>query len=229
MSGGSDRSNRNAISAIDPRTNRYIQSLSQMRESKAQSRLRQATANLPDAIMQIGIDQGQLMAVLALMVGAKRAIEVGVFTGYSALCVAQHLPPDGKLVACDISQEWTAIGQPFWAEAEVQDRIDLKIGPAAETLAALIDAGEANSYDFAFIDADKDGYDGYYEQCLTLVRSGGAIAMDNIFMQGRALESNAEDRAATAVHALTRKIFADERGDPAVIPIGDGMLLARKR
>jgi caffeoyl-CoA O-methyltransferase len=144
------------------------------------------------------------MGMLATSIGATRAVEVGVFTGYSSICVAQQLPPGGTLVACDVSEEWTQIARRYWREAGVADRIDLRIGPAADTLAALIEAGQGGSFDFAFIDADKDAYPGYYEQCLTLLRSGGLVAIDNIFMGGKAVAPPADALGPRAVHRRAR-------------------------
>lgn len=199
------------------------------REGEIGARLRETTSRLPMNSMQSSVDQGQLLGVLARTVGARRAIEVGVFTGYSTMCMARQLPADGLLVACDVSEEWTSMGKPFWKEAGVAGKISLRLGPAAQTLEAMIKAGEAGTYDLAFIDADKEGYSGYYEQCLKLIRSGGIILIDNIFMGGKALESKPKDRSAAAVRAVTEKIFADQRVDPALIPIRDGVLLACKR
>ena len=217
--------------ALEERVSDYVRNRSLGRESAALARLRERTAVLEMARMQISVEQGRLMAVLVAMLGARRVIEVGTFTGYSALCVAELLPPSpaGRLVACDLSREWTAIGREAWKEAGVADRIDLRLGPASATLAAMIAAGEAGGYDFAFIDADKKGYDDYYEKCLTLLRPGGALAVDNIFWDGRALDPPEADPDSVAIHALTAKVFADERVDPALVPIGDGLLLARKR
>jgi predicted O-methyltransferase YrrM len=214
---------------IDERTSGQVRALSMLRESATLARLREKTATMPKAQMQISVEQGRLMALLVDMLGARRCLEVGVFTGYSALCVAERLPPGGKLVACDISEEWTSVAKPFWRDAKVADRIDLRLGPASATLAAFVQAGEAGSYDFAFIDADKDQYEGYYEQCLVLVRAGGMIAIDNIFMRGRTFDPTSTDAGSVAVRTLTEKIFSDRRVDPSLVPIGDGLLLARKR
>ena len=178
--------------------------------------------------MQIGIDQGQLFGLLALLCNTKRAIEVGVFTGYSALSVAKHLPKDGTLVACDVSTETTAIGERYWAQAGVRDRIDLRIGPAVETLDSLIAEKQAGTFDFAFIDADKASLHRYYEQCLELLRPGGLLAVDNQFMFGRAFRPEYDNENAVAVNALTAKAFDDERVEPALLAVGDGLLLARK-
>jgi caffeoyl-CoA O-methyltransferase len=179
--------------------------------------------------MQISVEQGRLMALLARSVGTKRALEIGVFTGYSSICVAQQLPADGRLIACDVSDEWTKTARRFWEEAGVAGKISLELGPASETLARLIEGGQTNRYDFAFIDADKEAYDVYYEQCLALLRPGGLITIDNMFMGGRALEPEANEPGPRVVHALTRKIFADQRVDPSLVPIGDGLLVASKR
>lgn len=214
---------------IDPVIGQYLRELALTRESAALRQIRDATVDMPDAQMQIAVEQGELMAVLVRLLGVRRAIEVGTFTGYSALAVAQALPADGKLVACDVSDEWTAVGKPMWQAAGVADRIDLRLGPASKTLQAMIDTGEAGQYDFAFIDADKAAYDGYYEQCLTLLRPGGALTMDNMFMGGQAADPNTDHASSQHVRKLTEKIYADPRVDPAMLPIADGVLLARKR
>ena len=214
---------------VDAKISGQVRTLSMLRESATLARLREKTATMPKAQMQISVEQGRLMALLIDLMGAKRCLEIGVFTGYSALCVAERLPPDGKLVACDVSEEWTSVAKPFWRDARVQDRVDLQLGPASATLAALVQAGEADTYDFAFIDADKDQYDAYYEQCLILVRPGGLIAIDNIFMRGKTFDPKSSDAGSVAVRILTEKIFSDRRVDPALVPIGDGLLLARKR
>ena len=198
------------------------------RETAAQSGLREATRSHPSAGMQIGPEQAQLLGLLVKLVGARRAIEIGVFTGYSALAVALALPADGKLLACDISEEYTRVGRPFWEQAGVAGKIELRLGPALATLDARIAAGEAGSYDFAFIDADKAGYDAYYERCLVLLRPGGLIAIDNV-LWGGSVARPAADADTAALQALNAKIHADERVDMAMLPIGDGVTLARKR
>lgn len=206
----------------------YTSSLSALREDDVLRRLRERTAQEEMARMQISVEQGRFMAMLCKLTGAQKAVEVGVFTGYSALCVAQQLPADGRLVACDVSEEWTSIAKPFWEEAKVQDRIDLRLGPASDTLQAMLDAGEAGDYDFAFIDADKEAYPDYFEKCLKLMKPGGLITLDNIFLGGNAVKP--EDRPSPkAMHKLTREIMEDPRVDASLIPIGDGLLLARKR
>jgi len=212
--------------AIDAKLGEYLHDMAARREDPLLAELRAVTAELPMARMQISVEQGLFMGMLAKTLGARRCLEVGVFTGYSSLCVARALPAGGKLVACDVSEEWTAIARRFWERAGVADRIELRLGPGAKTLAALIAAGEAERFDFAFLDADKDGQAGYYEQCLTLLRRGGMVAIDNAFMGGDVVA--AREKSAAHVRALTERMFADERVDPALLPIGDGLLLARK-
>ncbi|HSN71588.1 MAG TPA: class I SAM-dependent methyltransferase [Steroidobacteraceae bacterium] len=207
----------------------YVQAISLTREPAVMARLRERTSGMPMAVMQISAEQGLLLGLLVRMLAARRTIEVGVFTGYSALAVARMLPPDGRVVACDVSEEWTAIAREYWAEAGMADRIDLRLGPAASTLDAMIAAGEAGSYDFAFIDADKSGYPGYFAQCLELVRPGGLIALDNAFLDGQVLDPDATQASGRVLRDLTQQIFADQRVEPALVPIGDGLLLARRR
>ena len=199
-----------------------------LREHPAQVALREATKDHPHAGMQIGPEQGQFMALLARILGARRAIEIGVFTGYSALTVALALPDGGYLLACDVSDEYTRIGKPYWQAAGVAHRIDLRIGPALQTLDARLAAGEAGAYDFAFIDADKTAYDAYYERCLELVRQGGVIAIDNVLWSGSVARPAKTDDTA-ALQALNDKLHRDERVDLSLLPIGDGLTLARKR
>jgi caffeoyl-CoA O-methyltransferase len=199
-----------------------------LREHPEQTALREATRSHPRANMQISPEQGQFMSLLVKLIGARRTIEIGTFTGYSALTVALALPAEGKILACDISAEYTAIGKPCWQRAGVADKIELVIAPAAETLDARIAAGESGHYDFAFIDADKTGYDAYYERCLQLVRAGGLIAIDNTLWGGDVARP-AEDEDTRALQALNDKLHHDERVDMALLPIGDGLSLARKR
>ena len=198
-----------------------------LREHPEQTALREATRTHPHAGMQISPEQGQFMALLVKLIGALRTIEIGTFTGYSALTVALALPADGKLLACDISAEYTAIGKPFWQRAGVADKIELVIAPATETLDARIAAGESGRHDFAFIDADKTGYDGYYERCLRLIRTGGLIAIDNTLWGGNVAQP-AEDDDTRALQALNDKLHRDARVDMAMLPIGDGLTLVRK-
>jgi predicted O-methyltransferase YrrM len=199
-----------------------------LREHPALAALREATRTHPRASMQIAPEQGQLMALLVKLIGARRTIEVGVFTGYSALAVALALPDDGYVLACDVSDEYTSVARDYWQRAGVAHKIELVLAPAAQTLAARIAAGEAGTYDFAFIDADKTGYDGYYEQCLRLMRRGGLIAIDNVLWQG-AVARPADSEDTRALQALNDKLHRDERIDLALVPIADGLALARRR
>ena len=217
-----------ATHTTDERTRAYLQDFSKVREGDVLGRLREETAALPEARMQISVEQGRLMAVLARSIKTVRAIEVGVFTGYSSICVARELPPGGRLTACDVSKEWTSIAQRYWQQAGVADRITLELGPASETLSRLIESGESNRYDFAFIDADKEAYGDYYEKCLELLRPGGVVTIDNMFMGGKVLDPQPDQPGVQVVLALTRKIFADSRVEPSLVPIGDGLLVATK-
>lgn len=219
----------NRTDAYEQATGEYVRHLAGQRESRLLADLRAETSKMPMAVMQISVEQGQFMSLLVSALGVRRAIEVGVFTGYSSLCIAQNMAPDGRLVACDVSDEWTATARRYWERAGVADRIDLRLGPAVDTLSAMVEAGEAGGYDFAFIDADKEAYDRYYELSLTLLRQGGMIAIDNIFMHGRALKPDGDSASGTAINRLTRKVFADDRVDVSLVPIGDGLLLATKR
>ena len=179
--------------------------------------------------MQISPEQGAFMQWLMRLIGAKRTIEVGTFTGYSALVVAEALPADGQVIACDVSDEWTAMGRPFWERAGVADKIDLRLRPATETLDELIDQGEAGAFDFAFIDADKANYDAYYEACLTLLRPRGVIGIDNVLWGGRVANEDANDDDTRAIRALNRKVRDDSRVDISMLPVGDGLTLAVKK
>ena len=191
--------------------------------------LRDETALMPMAGMQISPDQGQFMALLVKAMGARKVIEVGTFTGYSALVVAGALPADGKLVACDVSEEYTSVGRPHWNKAGLALKIDLRLGAAVETLDAMIAAGESGQYDMAFIDADKENYGLYYESCLTLLRPGGLILVDNVLWGGRVADPAEQDESTQAIRALTKKMHADERIDFSMLPVGDGLSLAVKR
>ena len=199
-----------------------------LREHPAQTALREATSAHPHAGMQISPEQGQLMQLLVRTLGARQTIEVGVFTGYSALAVALALPDDGHLLACDISDEFTRIGRPYWEAAGVAHKIDLRLAPALETLDAQLAAGAAGHYDFAFIDADKTGYVAYYERCLQLLRPGGLVAIDNTLWSG-SVARPAEDADTAALQQLNTKLRDDLRVDMSLLTIGDGLTLARKR
>ena len=199
-----------------------------LREHPAQAALREATRSHTYAGMQIAPDQGQLMALLVRLIAARRTLEIGTFTGYSALTVALALPDDGHLLACDISDEFTRIGRPYWVEAGVADKIELVLAPALDTLNARLAAGEAGSYDFAFIDADKTGYDAYVERCLQLLRPGGLIAIDNTLWNG-SVAKPATSADTAALQTLNAKLHRDERVDLAMLTVGDGLTLLRKR
>ena len=213
--------------AMTDRLESYV--LAHARESAIAARLRAETARLPQAGMQIGADQAAFMALLVRAVGAKRCIEIGTFTGYSALAVAAALPADGKLVCCDVSAEWTAIGQRYWNEAGVANRIDLRLAPALDTLRDLVADGSRGQYDFAFIDADKASYGAYYEACLELLRPGGLILLDNMLWSGRVADPNHHDADTDAIRALNAKIDIDGRVDASLLTVGDGVMLVRKR
>ncbi|MHB1204617.1 MAG: class I SAM-dependent methyltransferase [Rhodospirillaceae bacterium] len=191
--------------------------------------LREATATHPRAQMQISPEQGQLLILLMELMGAKRTVEIGTFTGYSAMCVAKAMGPEGRVVALDVSKEFTDLARRAWDKAGIADRIDLRIAPALDSLKAMVAAGEAGRYDFAFIDADKENYDAYYEQCLVLLRKGGLIGIDNVLWSGRVIEMEDTSAATGALRALNQKIAADERVTLSMVPIGDGLTLARKR
>ncbi len=207
----------------------YQYVLRSSREPDVLARLREATAALPNAVMQIGADQGQLMALLVKLVGARRCIEIGTFTGYSALAVALALPEDGELITCDVESRWTDVGRPFWHEAGVAGRIDLRIRPALETLDELLASGEAERFDFAFIDADKTNYHAYYERVLQLIRPGGLIAVDNtIALAGGPIISDVSDNAK-ALLELNEQLRDDARVDLAMLTVGEGLTLLRKR
>ncbi|AUH52950.1 methyltransferase [Chromobacterium sp. ATCC 53434] len=199
-------------------------------EHPAQRELREFTAGHRLAKMQISPDQGQFMGWLAKLIGARRYLEIGVFTGYSALTVALAMPDDGQVVACDVSEAFTAIAREYWAKAGVADRIDLRLQPALNTLRELLADGRAGGFDLAFIDADKPGYRDYYEACLELVRPGGVIAIDNIFLSGRVVAPKPEDPPGVhLVHAFNASLKTDPRVHLCVLPIGDGLTLCTRR
>ena len=200
-----------------------------LREPPLLAALREETADMPHGGMQISPGQGQFMAMLVQLIGARRCIEVGVFTGYSSLAVARVLPEDGRIIACDVSEEWTDMARRYWCKAGVTERIDLRIGPALDTLDALLADGGQASFDFAFIDADKSNYDGYYERVLKLLRPGGLMTVDNTLWSGKVADTSTDDATARILHAFNVKLHQDERIDLSLLPIGDGLTLARKR
>ena len=212
---------------IDDRLYQYVLDNS-LHEHPAQAALREATRLHAHAGMQIAPDQGQFMALLVKLMGARRTLEIGTFTGYSALTVALALPDSGHLLACDISDEYTRIGRPFWKQAGVEHKIELVLAPALQTLDARLAAGEAALYDFAFIDADKANYDAYFERCLKLIHAGGLIAIDNTLWSG-AVAHPAKDADTAALQALNTKLHHDQRIDLALLTVGDGLTLVRKR
>jgi predicted O-methyltransferase YrrM len=207
---------------------RYLLDVS-LRDRDVLRRLREETSGMEHSNMQIGPDQGQLMGLLLELVEARNVLEIGTFTGYSALAMALHLPEDGRLVTCDVSEEWTSVGRRYWEEAGVAGKIDLRLGPAADTLEALLTDGRAGSFDFAFIDADKGGYETYYELVLRLLRRGGLVAVDNTLWEGKVADPEARDPDTEAIRAFNRKLKDDERVTLSLVPIGDGLTLARKR
>ena len=212
---------------LDERLNEYLV-LSGTREHPVAAKLRAETARMPNATLQIAPEQGQFLAMLAALVGARRTIEVGTFCGYSALWVALALPADGKIIACDINQEWTAIGQRYWKQAGVADKIELRLAPASQTLAELEAEGGVGQYDLVFIDADKGGYIDYYERGLRLLRRGGVVVFDNVLWRGWVADPTVQDDDTKAIRGLNQKVAADARVDKVMIPIGDGMTVARK-
>ncbi|HET7707771.1 MAG TPA: class I SAM-dependent methyltransferase [Thermoanaerobaculia bacterium] len=203
--------------------------LSVTRESDVARRLREKTATMPNAEMQISPDEAAFLSFLVTAIGAKRAIEVGTFTGYSALAIASALPADGQLVCCDVSAEWTNIGKPFWREAGVSEKIDLRLAPATDTMRILIENRASGTFDFAFIDAEKHEYDAYYELVLQLIRPGGIIALDNMLRDGRVADPSITERGTVAIRALNEKISRDKRVDASLLTIRDGVMLVRKR
>ncbi|HYM32882.1 MAG TPA: class I SAM-dependent methyltransferase [Candidatus Cybelea sp.] len=213
---------------LSKRLNEYVIKFGS-HETAIQAELRAETARLPMAMMQIGAEQGAFMQMLVRLIGARRCIEVGVFTGFSALAVALALPADGRILACDVNEEWTALAKRYWAKAGVQNKIELKLQPALKTLDAEIAAGRAGAYDFAFIDADKTNYDSYYERALTLLRKGGLIAIDNVLWHGKVVDASANDAETKAIRALNEKVHGDARVHMCLTPIGDGLTLAQKR
>lgn len=218
----------NRTIALDDTLYRYMLNTS-LRENEIQHRLRRETMQLEMANMQIAPEQGQFMALLVELMGASRLIEVGTFTGYSALCMAQAMPADGKLVCCDINPNWTAIGERYWQEAGVADRIELRIAPALDTLDALLTEEGSDAFDMIFIDADKINYTNYYERGLKLVRKGGLLMFDNTFWGGAVADPAEQDEDTVAIRSLNGKLHEDQRITLSLLPLGDGLTLARKR
>lgn len=212
---------------LDDRLYDYLLDAS-LREPELLARLREETMQLPEARMQIAPEQGQLMRWLVAVLGVRRALEVGTFTGYSALCVASALPEDGTLICCDLSVAWTDIARRYWREGGVEDRIDLRLGPARKTLLSLLESGMDSAFDFMFIDADKAGYIDYYELGLQLIRPGGVIAVDNTLWSGRVADPDDQDPDTLAIRGFNRRLVDDARIDLALVPIGDGFTLCRR-
>ncbi len=206
----------------------YLQKNS-LRESEVQKSLREQTHKMSMGQMQISPEQGQFMGLLIELLGARKTLDIGVFTGCSALSVALALPSEGRVVGCDINSEWTKIARRFWEKAGVANKIDLRLAPALETLQQLLDQGEAGTYDFAFIDADKANYPFYYELSLSLIRRGGLIAIDNVLFGGKVVDEQMTDTNTTAIRTLNSTLLHDERISLSMLPIGDGLTLARKR
>lgn len=200
-----------------------------LREPEILSELRAETAAMPNAGMQISPEQGQFMALLVELVGARRTLEVGTFTGYSSLVVALALPDDGRVIACDVSEEYTSVARRYWQAAGVAHKIDLRLASGLLTLDALIAEGQAGTFEFAFIDADKSNNANYYERCLTLLRPGGLIAVDNVLWNGAVADPTNDRPDTQAIRALNLQVRDDSRVSMSLVPIGDGLLLARKR
>ncbi len=213
---------------IDEALNDYLREIS-VRETEVMAELRERTASMEAANMQISAEQGALMTLLVELMGVERAIEIGTFTGYSALCIGRALPEDGELVCCDVDEEWTSIARDYWAKEGLDDRIRLELRPALETLEALIDDGHRGDFDFAFVDADKENYVAYYEGCMDLVGPGGLLAFDNVLWSGSVVDPEDDDPSTKAIRRLNDTVADDDRVTPSLVPIGDGLLLARKR
>lgn len=214
--------------AIPQRVMEYLRA-NGVREAPVLARLRAETAKLPNAMMQIAPEQGALLQMLVRLIGARRCVEVGTFTGYSSLAVALALPDDGRITACDVSEEWTQVARRYWVEAGIAGKIDLRLAPAAQTLDALLAAGGAGTIDFGFIDADKTGYDAYYERLLGLLRPGGLIVFDNVLWGGSVADPADRSADTEALRALNAKLATDQRIDLCMVPVGDGFSLCRKR
>jgi predicted O-methyltransferase YrrM len=218
----------NKMTKVSDKLYDYMLSVS-LREPEILRRLREETAPLPTSMMQISPDQGQFMSLLIRLIGATRTIELGVYTGYSSLSVALALPPRGKIIACDLNEEWASIARRFWAEAGVAHKIDLRIAPAMETLDNLLSEGQAESFDFVFIDVDKENYDGYYERSLELLRPGGLIVVDNVLWNGTVIDPGEHDSSTVSIRSFNSKLSQDDRVLLSMISIADGLTLALKR
>lgn len=206
----------------------YLRAVS-LRETDLMRRLREETARLPNANMQIAPEQGQFMALLVELIGAKKCLELGVFTGYSSLAVAQALPEDGRIIACDVSEEWTSVARQYWAEAGMAHKVDLRLAPGQETLNELLREGERGTFDFAFLDADKAGYLEYYEKILELLRPGGLLMVDNVLWSGSVADESIQDETTLLLRAFNQHLANDARVTLSILPIADGITLARKR
>lgn len=206
----------------------YIERVT-LREPEILRRLREETSRHPQAAMQISAEQGQFIALLIHLLSARKTLEIGVFTGYSSLAVALALPEDGRIIACDISEEWTAVGRRYWREAGVERKIDLRLGPALKTIDDLIAQGQGGRFDFAFIDADKGNYSNYYERALVLIRAGGLIAVDNVLWDGKVIDPKVNDADTRAIRGFNELLHHDERVWLSMLPIRDGLTLAVKK
>jgi predicted O-methyltransferase YrrM len=213
---------------LDDDLHRYLLAVS-LREPDVLRRLREETARMPEHNLQIAPEQGQFMAMLVQLSGARHAIEIGTFTGYSSLVMALAMPNDGRIVCCDTSVEYTDVARRYWEEAGVEEKMDLRIAPALETLDKLIDDPDEGQFDFAFIDADKINNDNYYERCLKLLKPGGLISFDNTLWDGKVADTSERDEDTEALRVLNRKLHTDDRIDLSLVPIGDGLTLCRKR
>ena len=213
---------------LDERLYDYLLDVS-LREPDVLRRLREETAVRDNASMQISPEQGQFMALLVELIGAERTLEIGTFTGYSALVVARALPPHGRVIACEISEEYAAIARRWWTEGGMAEKIEIRVAPALETLDRMLEDGLAGRFDFAFIDADKEAYADYWERCLRLVRRGGLIAVDNVLWDGRVADPANDEESTRAIRAFNARVRDDRRIDLSLVPIGDGLTLARVR